>query len=245
MNRWNSIKVWANAFIPLNVPGYTKVVPKGPFKNRTMIPGPFAWSDCFLTDQRDFSEHIHAKSRMHCEARVDLLTNPPKMTQWHNCDFTTECDCDDGEEECHEQGKTTNMSYVMAYDPKLSTVRLNLAARAWNPCSPASAVGGEIDMKMKFVLDTTNKTLVCSATVDSFPAFEAYATINDGAGVAIFHQPPPTGRTVMDLPGEATTMIAPVMLVDPGSGVFERRSAKRSPPSKTGLRQSSRQARPR
>jgi hypothetical protein len=245
VSTWYSIKVWANAFIPLNVPGYTKVVPKGPYKDRTMIPGPFAWSDCFLTDQRDFSEHIHAKSRMHCEARLNLMMNPPSMTQWHNCDFTTECDCDDGEEECRMQGSTTNMSYVSTYDPKSSTTTLNLAARAWNPCSPASAVGGEIDMKAKFVIDPNKKTLVCSATVDSFPAFEAYATINDGAGVAIFLQPPPNGNTVMDLPGEPTTIIAPITLVDLGSGIFERWSPKRSPPSKSGRRQSSLQARPR
>src|ERR1044071_4902829 len=234
-----------NAFIPLNVPGYTKTVPKGPYKDRTMIPGPFAWSDCFLTDQRDFSDHIHAKSRMHCEARINLAATPPTMTQWHNCDFTTECDCDEGEEECRKQGSTEDMGYVLTHDPKLSVTTLKLDARAWNPCSPSSAVGGEIDMHAKFVIDPNKKTLACYATVDSFPAFEAYATINDGAGVAIFLQPPPSGNTVMNLPGEATTIIAPITLFDPGSGVFERWGPKRLPASKSGRRQSSRESRPR
>jgi hypothetical protein len=78
-----------------------------------MIPGPFPTSDCFLTDQRDFSSAVNAKSRMHCEARIDLRSPAPTMTEYHNCDWTTECDCEDGDEECKKKGGTGGMKYTL------------------------------------------------------------------------------------------------------------------------------------
>jgi hypothetical protein len=240
---WRSVKVWVNAFIPKNVSGYTKTVPAGPYKDSTMIPGPFTWSDCFLTDQRGFSNHIHAKSRMHCEARLELRDSTAKLTQWHNCDWTTECDCETGEQECRKKGDTSDMEYTLSRAG--SILILSLQANAWNPCSPSSSVGGEIDMSATIKIDPSAKTLSCTARVDSFPAFEAYATINDGEGVQIFRRSPPPGNTVMDLPGTATTTIKTVTLIDPGSGAFVNKGAKYNPPSVPGQRQDSRRARPR
>lgn len=219
---WGSVKVWMNAFIPANVPGYTRVVPKGPHKDLTMIPGPFPTSDCFLTDQRDFSSAIQAKSRMHCEARVDLRGAVPTMAEYHNCDWTTECDCEDGDVECKDKGGTKSMKYLLLPVAK-GKFELRLKAHAWNPCSPSSAVGGEIDMQATFAIDVDAKTLRFAAVVDSFPAFEAYATINDGAGVTIFTKAPPKGNTVMSLPGGASTQIQGFELYDAGSGQFVQR----------------------
>ncbi len=62
-----SIKFWINAFIPKDIPRYTRPVPGSPVI--TMIPGPVLvpGSDCYPTDQRGFSYEVHAKSRMHSE----------------------------------------------------------------------------------------------------------------------------------------------------------------------------------
>lgn len=223
-NVWRSVKVWMNAFIPLSVPGYTRVVPKGPFKNMTMIPGPSPVSDCFLTDRRGFSPFIQAKSRMHSEARVVLSGASATITEYHKCDWTTECDCEDGEQECHKEGKTENMKYRLQPSGGKGKVELWLSARAWNPCSPSSAIGGEIDMQATFVINFENKTINTTAIVDSFPAFEAYATINDGAGTEIFTKSPPKGNTVMNLPGNASTRIDTAELYDPGNGILRRRT---------------------
>ncbi len=38
---------------------------------------------------------------------------------------------------------------------------------------------------------------------DQFPVFEAYATIDDGAGLTLFREKPPVGNTVMNLPQSA------------------------------------------
>jgi hypothetical protein len=211
-----------NAFIPVSVPGYTRVGPKGPHKDLTMIPGPFPTSDCFLTDQRAFSPAINAKSRMHCEARIDLRGQAPTMTEYHNCDWTTECDCEDGDVECKDKGGTGGMKYALRPVAK-GRFELLLKAHAWNPCSPSSAFGGEIDMQATFVIDVEARTLRLTAIVDSFPAFEAYATVNDGAGVMIFTKSPPDGNTVMNLPGDASTQVQGFELYDPGTGQFAQR----------------------
>ena len=107
-----SVKFWINAFIPSHVESYTLIVPGGPHSGETMIPGPFFYSDCFLTDQRGFDNNIHASSRMHSEVRISFASSPPSITQWHNCDMTHECDCDDGTIECAEKGDTSGMRFV-------------------------------------------------------------------------------------------------------------------------------------
>ena len=211
-----------NAFIPRDVPSYTRLVPAGPNQGLTMIPGPFPTSDCFLTDQRSFSDQIDAKSRMHCEAKIDLLGRTPALIQHHVCGLTTECDCEDGEVECADRGHTRNMKFKLNVDQRGDGLTLSLVANAWNPCSPSSRVGGEIDMQAIIKIDLRERTLRFTGVVDSFPAFEAYATINDGAGVTIFTKAPPQGNTVMDLPGNAATKIEGVVLTDPGGGVFKK-----------------------
>jgi hypothetical protein len=78
-------------------------------------------------------------------------------------------------------------------------------------------------MQATFVINLETKTLRFTAIIDSFPAFEAYATINDGAGVALFTKSPPKGNTVMNLPGGASTRVEGFELYDPGNGQFAQR----------------------
>jgi hypothetical protein len=228
----NSVKFWINAFIPLNVAGYTKPIPGIP--GQTMIPGPSVnfLSDCYHTDQRDFSNNIHASSRMHSEAKVTFTSGTPLLTTWHNCDETIECDCEDGEEECRKKGATGRMSITMLpsrvcgpYEP----VTLEFKCRANNPCAPSSTVGGDIDYEGKVIIDRAARRIECDLKIDAFPAFEAYATINDGAGVMMFQIPPPPGNTVMNLPGYASRPVQ-IQLEDKNEdGVFETRKVIKTP----------------
>jgi hypothetical protein len=238
-----SIKFWINAFIPRDVPGYTTIVPAGSHAGMTMIPGPQTvavpippraspWmffqpvghirvgvSDCYLTDQRDFSDDIHAKSRMHSEFRIDFTARVPTMTQWHNCDFTTECDCEDGEVECHQQGKTDRMQFrLLQTNP---TLKISLKGAGNNPCAPTSRLFGDIDYEGTILFDPVSRTIEIDTLIDEFPAFEAYATINDGAGTALFREPPPTGNTVMNLPAAADRRIRRKLRDSDGDGIFE------------------------
>ncbi len=226
-----SIKFWINAFIPKNVVGYTKPVPKKP--TYTMIPGPFHSADCFYTDQRSFSNQIHAKSRMHSEFKLDFTgTNPsqnPKLTQWHNCDFTTECNCEDGEVECHKKGETIRMKIkwdlANAFIRQRGLYVIQMNGHASNPCSPISRVGGDIDYEGKITIDLSIRRITFDGKVDAFPAFEAYATINDGAGVELFRLSPPLGNTVMNLPGGASRKVKAYLEDSNLSGIFLKKSA--------------------
>lgn len=226
-----SIKFWINAFIPHNVVGYTKPVPKKP--NLTMIPGPFLGSDCFYTDQRGFSNQIHAKSRMHSEFKLDFTGmtpgQNPKLTQWHHCDFTTECDCEDGDIECHKKGETSRMNFK--WDLSNAFVRqrglyvIQITGHSSNPCSPSSRIGGDIDYEGKVTIDLSVRGITFDGKVDAFPAFEAYATINDGAGVELFHLAPPLGNTVMNLPRGANRKVKAYLEDANLSGIFVKKVA--------------------
>jgi hypothetical protein len=181
------------------------------------------YSDCYLTDQRSFSNDIHAKSRMHSEFRLDFAQSAVKMTQWHNCDWTTECDCEDGTVECYKQGKTDRMTFRLKLGAGASAsapVVVEMTCSACNPCAPSSRWFGDIDYEGTITVDRTARTVLIDAKIDSFPAFEAYATINDGAGVPIFQMPPPAGNTVRNLPRGATRRVRYSLRDTSGNGVF-------------------------
>jgi hypothetical protein len=217
-----SIKFWMNAFIPRDVPKYSKPVPGHP--GLTMIPGPMPWSDCFHTDQRGFSSNIHAKSRMHAEFRLEFGRLPPTLTQWHNCDYTTECDCDDGDVECHEKGTISRMSFSLLPSRVCSPTgpfEVWMQCCANNPCSPSSRAFGDIDFEGRITVNLFRRSIEIDGVIDQFPAFEAYATINDGAGVTLFQIPPPPGNTVMNLPGKANRRIRFRLEDRNGDGVFD------------------------
>jgi hypothetical protein len=220
----HTVKFWINAFIPRDVPGYTKPVPGGPHRGLTMIPGPFPQSDCFLTDQRGFSNAIHAKSRMHAEFRLAVASRPPVLTQWHNCDETTEVDCGDGDVECHKKGSSDRMRFVVLpsrVSMPTGPIEIEMACAANNPCSPSSRFGGDIDMHGRIVVNPYARSIEFDIVIDQFPAFEAYATINDGAGVTMLQEAPPRGNTVMNLPGGANRRVKRRLEDRNGDGIFE------------------------
>lgn len=140
-----SVKVWINAFIPKWIPSYTLPVPGGIHVGKTMIPGPNIASDCYLTDQRDFSNHIHAKSRMHSEVTVDFGGRRPAIKQWHKCDLTTELDCEDGDEESTARGSTSRMKFHLLPTSTAKLAILSVKCSASNPCAPTSRLFGDID----------------------------------------------------------------------------------------------------
>ena len=194
-----------------------------------MIPGPFPGSDCFYTDQRTFSNNIHAESRMHSEGKLDFTGLKPILTQWHKCDFTIECDCEDGEEECKKKGNTDRMIFkwdmANAFIKAKGVYVIQMVCRSNNPCSPSSRIGGDIDYEGKIFIDLPSRKIAFDGKIDAFPAFEAYATINDGAGVALFREPPPVGHTVMNLPGGANRKIKVSLEDKNSSGIFVKSPA--------------------
>lgn len=216
-----SVKFWINAFIPRDIPGYTRAVPAGPHFGKTMIPGPNLLSDCFLTDQRTFDNFIHAKSRMHSEFKIDFSSATPMFTQWHNCDSTTELDCEDGDVENTATGSTSRMKFTKLPSVGSSRIVIQMECAASNPCAPSSRAFGDIDYTGRITVDVSARSIEIDGMIDQFPAFEAYATINDGAGVTLFRVSPPAGNTVMNLPGAANRPVRFRLEDRNGDGVFE------------------------
>jgi Protein of unknown function (DUF3238) len=186
-----------------------------------MIPGPNPTSDCYLTDQRTFDNFIHAKSRMHSEFTVNLSATPPTLSQWHNCDTTTEVDCGDGDVEASAKGNTSRMMFTMLPSAGIGKAVVDMNCSASNPCAPSSSLFGDIDYRGRITIDLATRCLEFDGVVDQFPAFEAYATINDGAGFALFKLSPPTGNTVMNLPGGPDRPVRFRVFDKNGDGIFE------------------------
>jgi hypothetical protein len=237
-----SFKMWINAFIPQTINGYTRRVPG--HAHLTMIPGPgipLLGSQSYLhianktepggplaltlfgyyTDQRSFSNRVHASSRMHSEVRLDLRPSPGGMTQWHKCDETVECDMVTGRTLAHRHGNTSRMTFTMGPRRVGTSHTILFSCAAHNPCVLPSAVVGDIDFAGTLTFDESRRVLELDCKVDDFPAFEAYAALNDGAGVPLFRLPPPPAHTVMNLPGPPRRPIRCRLQDTNGDAVFD------------------------
>jgi uncharacterized protein DUF4157/protein-glutamine gamma-glutamyltransferase-like protein len=204
-----SVKVWLNAFIPGSITGLTREVTKGPYKGKSVIPGPFSGvSDCFLTDNRGFSDDISASARMHSEIRIDFTRELPGSTEEsHATGQTHELNCEDGALECSEQASKSRMKFTKIEKSGLHAIDARLAGAANNPCFTGSP---DIDYEGLLRIDAGLKYVSFVGRIDDFPAFEMYAVAEGGEGKALFQLMPKEGKTPLDLFGEATREVVGV-----------------------------------
>ncbi len=104
-------------------------------------------------------------------------------------------------------------------------IRVEFSGAASNPCVATSRIAGDIDYTGTVSYERETRTLELDGKIDDFPAFEAYATLNDGAGVTLFRLPPPPGNTVMNLPGPPHRPVRFRLQDRDGDGVFETLTA--------------------
>jgi hypothetical protein len=94
------VTFWLNAFIPLNVTGYTRTLTAGPHSGKTAIPLPGIarlwpgntfkdWDAGYLSDQRGFSSVPGASCRMQSIVEVEMA-GPAMISQTHRSSGTTE-----------------------------------------------------------------------------------------------------------------------------------------------------------
>jgi hypothetical protein len=217
----HSIKFWINAFVPAFIPGITVPVPgRG---GETMVPGPpelgfsggagaglgkYSLTPLarapygFQTDGRVFSSDPKASSRMHSEVKVDTATGQQTVTQHHECGRTLVYSQTDGS--ILRSGFTDNrrMGFVVSKDiPGFVGLRMSCASS--NPCVPASTRITDIEYSGDLEIDFAKRSILIKLFLDDFPAFEAYAAINDGPGVELFRRMPEKGTEVSALVGFA------------------------------------------
>ena len=193
-----TLKIWIRSFIPKTISGYTLAKPGG--GGETMIPGPTAANDCYLTDQRTFSSVASDSSRTFSSVEID--TNALSLaSQSHRCDNTLECDCEDGDEECNEKPDASKLK-VTKFSVGANKSTFDFDGGAGNPC--AGALAPDIDWLVHVVVEKAGPgvkvSLAAGSVVEPFPAFEMYASLN-GATKQLFARSPNAGATPWNLVG--------------------------------------------
>jgi carboxypeptidase C (cathepsin A)/subtilisin family serine protease len=220
-----NVKVWINAFIPESVPGYTFVVPGGVHRGKSAIPCPLVATpvnpNCpfvgYLTDQRTFSDSLGASVRMRSIAEISVA--PPGFIRHPGFEQvtsgTTELEKSTGSVTCVRLADLTRCSFqnfrVMP-DPAAPLsgnfmIKLSVKSSASDPCVNLAA---DIDYDGEITVLCSPRggvvEMAFNGNVDSFPAFEMYASLN-GVTKILFRVPPPKGNTVASLLGGASTPV--------------------------------------
>lgn len=187
-----TIKIWIKAFIPSDYEGSTIVPGTGAHAGKTAITDLWLLNRCFLTDQRTFSSDIHAEARMHCEIGIDVAKSK-EIYQFHHCYDTIEVDCKGGHEKCRAQGSTKDMKF---HDFEVSTDKtryeVQIKAASKNPCVKIGPVGlspnldFEGTIRVALADDQTRAIVTFDGNVEMYPAFEMYASVNDGQPEMVF-----------------------------------------------------------
>ena len=203
-----TVKLWIKAFIPSNYERAIPVPGAGAHAGKTMINDVWVLNRWFLTDQRLFSNDIHADARMHSEIEIDVAKGR-ETYQFHHCYDTIEVDGDKGFEKCRAQGDTSNMRfYDFEASSDLMRYNFKLDAGSKNPCikigainvAPALDYFGTINIQVMDD-DPTKAIVVFTGKVEKYPAFEMYASANNGDGQSVFQIDVAPRASIGSLPG--------------------------------------------
>ena len=74
-----------------------------------------------------------------------------------------------------------------------------MTGHAGNPLVVGTDLIAPIRFTGRIVMSRSRRSLEIDLYLSEFPAFEAYACINDGAPTTLIEAPPPKGNTVLDL----------------------------------------------
>ena len=208
------------------LPGPARIHPGNTFK---------ALDAGYMTDQRSFSNLSTASHRMQSKASVDLSMTPPRLVaSGHTTSGTTEVGITTGivhgtapanMSRCRWGALTQvaagravsvgsvrvpfggtvplNAGFIPSPHPTFS---LSVVAAAGDPLVSAAA---DIDYEGTFTITLLPGAVEVSfdGKLDSFPAFESYASLR-GVTKTLFTSAPPPGNTVMSLPGRANRPVS-------------------------------------
>jgi len=123
------------------------------------------------------------------------------ISQSHHCDFTIECDCEDGGEECRKAPSTTDLT-IKVLQTSSGQCRFSFEGGAGNPCaSGAPQINWSVTVEVKRIAGGKIQVSALSGSkVEPFPAFEMYASLN-GTVREVFKVEPQPGTTPWNLFG--------------------------------------------
>jgi hypothetical protein len=185
--RIHSISFWLNTFIPRDIFGATTMLLEGEYRGLTVLSA----APCYLTDQRNFSNEPRASSRMHSLFKLDLAASEPFLTQQHRCDDLIECDPVSGEVLQKRRGSTSKMKFFLLDTTR--TIRIGMECRHGDSIARFGHGIGEIEYRGTIEIAPEAGRVEIDIMICLFPAFEAYAVINDGPSAILFRHAPPAG----------------------------------------------------
>lgn len=200
------IKIWLKAFIPLNVEG---ALPVPGMAGQTMLSTGVV-ARCFLTDGRDFSDDLDASARMHSEIEIDLDTLNV-VNELHRCYETTEVDCETGEVQCAERASTDHMQWENL-EVSTAGISVDLVGSTHNPCMKVIGIAVspnlDYDGTLTLTVISDRVEVAFEGHIETYPAFEMYASIADGTAHTVFREPVAEGASLLSLAGAPGRAIA-------------------------------------
>jgi hypothetical protein len=191
----SGIKIWINSFIPASIKSWNPYGNTHPINGLTYIMGPEPWvSIGYLTDQRAFSFNPAASSRLHAEVAIQFTRerSPRLVSQQIRAGQTTAINTIDGRILCQ---KTANSSGTR-FNSQISgahLLELGLSTLVPNPCvsvlglvDPAPPIREDLQIHV----DASMRVVMVGGRVTSFPAFEAYMSIEGGYPKVLFQKLP-------------------------------------------------------
>jgi hypothetical protein len=190
----NKLKIWINAFIPLDLPNLSFQIQSGSHSGEWAIHGPSSISNSFLTDQRSFDINLQTSFRMQSLTEIDLV-NCQLLNHGSACGKTVEIDTSNGNEVCSSTANASNIllnNYSTGINPfGKKMINFTLDARASNPCYLA-APGITWKIPVTILIDTsTNKlSVIFDGYTSAFPAFEMYTQVGGADPTVLFQRYP-------------------------------------------------------
>jgi hypothetical protein len=217
-----SLRVWMNSFIPAHLPGFTSPLVVGEREGWTVLAPPEGERSIF-THQRAFNPATDADSLLHSHARLSWMGAAPMLEQWHRSHLAQEDTGDVAGEP--PAGDVSRMAIklvthrTMASDADAAKLIHTTPRRPGQSpsgliylaidCQSAEGSGlfyewfGPASYRGVVIFDPTVRTVDFSGTISRFPAFEMYASINDGPAHAVVRTSPPRGSDLFTHgPGE-------------------------------------------
>jgi hypothetical protein len=107
---------------------------------------------------------------------------------------------------------------ILSMNPAIA-IRMN--AKTGNVGPPVEHSIGETEYRGVIEINAAARSIDIDLMICLFPAFEAYAAINDGTGSILFHHAPPAGIMSLQLPKGANRRIRSRLEDRDGDGIFE------------------------
>lgn len=163
------LHIWLRAFIPAGTPAE-------------------AAGRCFKTDERSFDANVSASSRVITEF-VLVTTNTTATVRradgraYFRAGETARIDC---RSKVTLERKTADVTGLKLGTPAMGdgTVQIVAVASLGNPLTPP-VLSPKVDYDATFTWNTAARTLKARFTVGRFPAFEAYAQLENGQVVRL------------------------------------------------------------